>query len=152
MDRVRSFGPLLALALVYSLGAALISTAGPPAALAGLARSEPVHIAAHAVLYGGLALVARRLLGSTPLALAVTAGAGLLQEMTQVIAVGRGPGRPELFDLAVDLAAAALVLALGDLLPGAGRGADLGPAKASIAAAASRSRPVRVAGRVSSQD
>jgi hypothetical protein len=103
--------PLLALALLYVAGAVFLATIPlplPPALL----RSEAVHVPAHMVLYGGLALLAYRRLGSAPLAVGVALAAGVLQELAQVLGVPRAPGLPELFDLLVDATAASLVVFL----------------------------------------
>jgi hypothetical protein len=103
--------PLLALALFYVAGAVSLATFPLPLPPA-LIRSEAVHVPAHVVLYGGLALLAYRQRGSAPQAIAVALAAGVLQELAQVLCVPRAPGLPELFDLLVDGTAASLVVFL----------------------------------------
>jgi hypothetical protein len=72
--------------------------------------SEPVHVVAHSLIYGSLASLSLRFFsphGSTALLLVLVLG--LIQELSQVLGV-RAFGGPELFDLAVDLSAAGLVV------------------------------------------
>ena len=85
-------------------------------------QAEPVHLVAHALLYGTLAaLLAGRwfpaeVLDAPDASLrrrALAAGATFLlaasaQELVQAVARGRGPGVEEYFDLTVDVAGAAL--------------------------------------------
>ena len=87
-------------------------------------QAEPVHLVAHALLYGTLAaLLAGRWFAPDALASpaarlrrrALAAGATFLlaagaQELAQALARGRAPSMEEYFDLAVDVAGAALGL------------------------------------------
>jgi len=78
--------------------------------LSTLIASEPVHVFAHATLYGALAwLCSRRL--RLRWVLPTVLGLGLVQELAQVLGV-RPLGGPEVFDLAVDGAAAVVVVAI----------------------------------------
>lgn len=75
-----------------------------------LAATEAAHIAAHLVLYGTLALLARRAGLSNGGAAAVTLIVAVLQELVQLLMARRDPGKPELFDLVVDSVAIAVAL------------------------------------------
>lgn len=78
--------------------------------LAVLMGSEPVHVAAHLVLYGALALLVRMAVGRREIVVfACVLLAGVAQETAQVIHV-RSFGRGEAFDLFVDAVAALVVL------------------------------------------
>ncbi|MBI5531676.1 MAG: hypothetical protein HY898_03100 [Deltaproteobacteria bacterium] len=78
--------------------------------LATLSASEPFHVLAHSVLYGTLAASFLRLLRRPTIAVLSTVLVGAVQEKLQVIFAGRGMGEPELFDLAVDCAAAMIAV------------------------------------------
>ncbi len=80
--------------------------------LARLMGDERVHVVAHLLLYGTLALLARRFIGRrVPVVVGTVLAMGAIQELAQVVGA-RTPGWPELFDLAVDTAAALTVCGL----------------------------------------
>jgi hypothetical protein len=91
----------------------LIERGGPLATgdVARLLGSDWVHVPAHMLLYGALALCCARALGGRLwLAALAVAGVALAQEASQSLLFGRAPGWPEAFDLCVDaLAVAAAV-------------------------------------------
>lgn len=101
--------PLLGAA--YVLGAVWIRHGHPgldATWFAAAKASEPVHIAAHLVLYGTCAAAVLARFGPR-FVLPATLAVGGLQELAQV--VGARPfGAPEAFDLGVDGLAATLVL------------------------------------------
>ena len=91
-----------------------------------LGREEAVHVVAHVFLYGTLAAASHGLSRHRWVPLVVVGVVGLLQEAAQTLLVGKSFGRAEVFDLAVDLVAAAMVAwALRTLA--ARRAADMGP-------------------------
>jgi hypothetical protein len=105
---------VLALALFSSalwLGAWwLQGYVSPSLAVRNLLRSEPIHIAAHLVLYGALYTICRALVGpSNRLGIApavmLTLAIAFVQEMVQVRTYRRTFAEGELFDLAVDTVA-----------------------------------------------
>jgi hypothetical protein len=72
--------------------------------------SEPVHVAAHLILYGTLALQLRAALGARPVIVFTAVIAfGVAQETAQVFHA-RSFGGPEIFDLCVDAVATAIAL------------------------------------------
>jgi hypothetical protein len=74
--------------------------------------SEPVHVLAHSLIYGSLALLSLRFFSPKPgIALLLVLCLGLIQELSQVVGIRAFAG-PELFDLAVDLTAAGVAVAL----------------------------------------
>jgi VanZ family protein len=73
---------------------------------------EPLHIVAHTFLYGTLSWLVMRHLKQLPWAVVVALTVGVLQEATQLAFGHRGPGLPEIFDLAVDGTAATLAVVL----------------------------------------
>lgn len=94
---------------------AYVMRAYPPPlhVLAVLNASEPFHVFAHVCLYGTFAVAARAMVRRPRWAApAVVLGVGLVQELAQTVAFGRGVGWPEAFDLLVDGAAVAAVLAI----------------------------------------
>ncbi|NUP10856.1 MAG: hypothetical protein HOW73_32835 [Polyangiaceae bacterium] len=82
--------------------------------------SEAVHVVAHFLLYGTLALLARRAGLSPARAAALTLLVGVLQECVQLVLARRGPGRPELFDLVVDAVGITCALMLASVVRGRG--------------------------------
>jgi hypothetical protein len=87
--------------------------------------SEPLHIVAHAILYGvlaALAWIATRRWWTSALVVALFAVA---QEAAQTVWWGRGFGPAEWFDFGVDAAAVAIVLVV---VPRAGRPSEPRPA------------------------
>ena len=113
----RALGGVVALAALLIVGAATLKLAeqGQPPPTGGVRwflSTDWVHVPAHLLLYGALALCCAFLFGGLrwPTALAVAAVA-LAQEACQSLLFGRAPGWPEAFDLAVD--AVALVAGLG---------------------------------------
>jgi hypothetical protein len=86
--------------------------------IARAARYETTHILAHLFLYGTLAALARAA-GLTPIrTAAVTLAVAIGQESVQLLSASRvrAPGWPEMFDLLVDGAAVAAVLAIPRVL------------------------------------
>ena len=87
---------------------------GRPPATGGVARllgSDWVHVPAHLLLYGALALCCARAFGGRRwLAALAVAGVALAQEACQSLLFGRTPGWPEAFDLCVDALAVAAAL------------------------------------------
>jgi hypothetical protein len=121
-----SLGAALGLSALLIGGAAalqLIERGRPPATgeLARLIASDWVHVPAHLLLYGALALCCARAFGGRRWAAALVVGAvALAQEGCQSLLFGRAPGWPEAFDLCID--ALALALVLGSYRTGAARG------------------------------
>jgi len=101
-------------AAAITLGAVLLHYFPPGRGwVARAANSEAVHVVAHLLLYGTLTLLGLRASGvRAALAVAATVATGALQEGAQTVLFGIRPGRPELFDLTVDLAAALTVVVL----------------------------------------
>ncbi len=81
-----------------------------------LIHSDAVHVPAHMLLYGGLALGAWRSGMSRRFAALFALGTGIFQELAQDLVFWRAPGMPELFDLVVDATAVAIALIVGPLL------------------------------------
>lgn len=104
----------LAWVVMIFAGTAYLGLAGAdqvPQPFAAMVASEPAHVVAHLCLYGVLALglatlARRRLLLVPPTVLAIA----FLQECLQVVLFRRRLGRPEAFDLGVDLVAILVVV------------------------------------------
>lgn len=105
---------LVAWAAALLVGAAFIRPIADHVAwLAHAARYETTHVAAHLFLYGTLVALARTA-GLSPIrAAALTLAVASGQEVVQLLSApqARAPGSAEAFDLFVDAAAVALVLA-----------------------------------------
>jgi len=87
-----------------------------PRALGKVASYEPVHVAAHLLLYGVLAaLVASWLRGWGWKVLAAVAVAGFGQEACQTLGFGLPMGAHEAKDFAVDLLGAAIAMGMARL-------------------------------------
>lgn len=105
---------LLALLLFFSAGLCVGAWwmqhyVSPSLAVRQLLRSEPFHVCAHLGLYGTLYAICRALIGRWGVAAALALCVAFAQETVQVVTYRRTFGAGELFDLAVDCVAIALV-------------------------------------------
>jgi hypothetical protein len=112
----RAWAGALSLSALLIGGAAtlqLIERGRPPSTggVAWLLGSDWVHVPAHLLLYGALALCCAQALGGRRwLAALAVAGVALAQEASQSLLFGRALGWPEAFDLCVDTLAVAAAL------------------------------------------
>jgi hypothetical protein len=114
--RVRTFIPLGWSACILTGAALLKPTLARVQLLAFVASFEAVHIVAHTLLYGGLAALGRWAGLSRARAGGLAIAVGALQETVELVAAGRGPRAPELFDLCVDSCAIVAALTIVGLV------------------------------------
>ncbi len=110
--RTGLFSIAAALGLAIIGGAIWLQSFRPTNRILGtMIASEVFHISAHLVLYGSLAVILLMASGRRRLvAFAGVALVGLLQESAQAASGHRLLGKPELFDLCVDMVALSVVL------------------------------------------